>query len=115
MTVNETGLLLKSACPVCLSTGVKRNGSAKGFRAPAFVCPSCNSYLKASPTLRVLWAFAAVAVGIPLAFAISHFARQTLHLQGTLLAALHGAMFAGLAAYSFKLAFSGFVYRRWEQ
>jgi len=112
---SESAFLLKSACPICGSVAVERNGSATGIRTPAFRCSNCSSYLKASPTLKVLWAFAALAAGIPLVFAALHFAHQSLHLQGTLLAALHGGLFGGFGAFLFKLALSGFVYRRWEQ
>ncbi len=112
---NNSGFLLKSACPVCGDSAVERNGSAKGFRTPAFRCSSCNSYLKASPTLMVLWAFAALAVGIPLLFAASHFARNSLHLQGAPLTVLTSGLFVGLGAFSFKIALDGFVYRRWGQ
>ena len=107
--------VLDSGCPACGGSAVKANGSAKGFGRPAFRCSSCNSYLKASPTLRVLWAFPVLAVGMPLLFVAWQFARNQLHLEGSLLTALTGGLFVALGAFSFKIALAGFVYRRWDQ
>ncbi len=63
----------------------------------------------------VLWAFAALAVGMPVLFAAWHFARNSMHLEGALLTALTSGLFVGLGAFSFKIALDAFVYRRWGQ
>ena len=114
--MTETGKpsFRRSICPVCGGGSVIRNEKVLGIRAPKFSCPDCGAGLTTTPTLRVLWAFAAAFIGIPAAFLLISWLQGSLNLSGALLAATYGGLMGGVSSYAFKLALDGLVFKPWR-
>ena len=104
----------KNICPICGGVSVVSNDRVLGFRAPKFNCPDCGTGLTTTPTPRILWAFAVVSIGLPVAFALVRWLQASFDLQGTLLTCIYGGVGGGLASYAFKLMHAGLVFKPWR-
>jgi len=61
-----------------------------------------------------VWAFVVAAAGIPAAFFLTQWLQSSFDLHRTVLTGIYGGLMGGAAAYAFKLAFDGFVFKPWR-
>src|SRR5262245_51478611 len=111
MALTRKPSIRKNTCPVCCGTSVSRNDKVLGYRAPKFNCPDCGTGLTTAPALRILWGFAAAAVGIPAAFLLSQWLQSSFEINRTLLAGIYAGLIGGASSLAFALTIDGLVFK----